>query len=835
VEEESKMTAGVKRFALSCALVIILAAAVAFAFLNRSVPETNALWPSLPFQSEDQWIVSQTAVSVIDFAQYARTGKAAPLSTLAISRMHADPARPALTFRVGSHDVAVSLATHVWDPDAYVELARREGASGQPGPVNDDIVNALLDLKLDTLRVQNDTVSIALQRDYRNPANHEAAAMLLAAFALREASGYFYDPRLVLSRAAAHLAVARAMRGGTSEPSDAGRLAAVMIDIDAGRTGPAVATLDALDRAHPIDAAQSWARALRRRATMDWRMVPDDRAPLIERLEYMRSVARMLGVSNSLEYIEHHDAEAVPDWGWRTLDFPMSVASGHVFVDDTIERTLSEAAAVLGVSRSPARGDLVAMLSREPAVSSIGRRPGRGIEVLDEGTWSAFYQRELAHVAMQGSEFYRGMLGAPDMAEKFERQVDALMGATPLWPIVLRLRIESECRCAFKEERLPKISATYRETMARMVPLIRQTPQRVPFLAWTWVEKSPHPSIAPINIIQPNQWFRTIYPTGTTFESRRMNAQRIIPNDFVAQADALHALAPWDPLVTINWSLITCRHGCTAEQERANFANIAEIHLTTMERFAERTGDPAASYRRICEIASDRCYGLADWYKSHDQFGDAAAASQQFFDRALDRVAASNGIEWLVRYYQKTGQAVQARRVAHAAADVGSARGIAALAGVYEREGNTAKARELFRQIFERYDEGEYLLSYLLRRADVSGTAASGTEYETLVQRYFDGTPESVATASLSGRPARGLMVRGVSTWNSKYFRKGDVIVAMDGVRVWKTRQASIQYERSFDAPLRYTVWRGNEYIDVVGPFRSYYYGVDAVEDPPRK
>ena len=823
------MTAGAKRVALFGVLAAVLIAAVVFAFLNRSVPESSALWPSLPFQTEDEWIVSQTAVSVVDLAQYARTGKAAPLSALTVSRIQPDPAGPGLKFRVGSRDVSISLRTHVWDPQAYVELARLEGAAGQPGKPNDDIVHALLDLKLDTLRKQNDAVSIALQNDYRNPSNHEAAALLLAVYALREASGYFYDPRLVLSRAAAHLAVARAMRGNTAEPSEAGQLAAIMVDIDAGRTGPAVTALDAFDAAHKSADVQAWSRALRRRATMDWRVAPDDHAPLVERLEYMRSLARMLGVSNSLQYIEQHDPEAIPDWGWRTLDFPMSIANGHVFVNDTIARTLVEAAVVLGLTRA----DVTAVLSREPAVSSIGRTSNRAIEVLDQGTWSAFYQRELAHVAMQGSEFYRAELGAPDEAEEFERKVDALMGATPLWPIVLRLRVESECHCGFKEEKRAQITATYRDTMARVAPLIRETPQRVPFLAWTWVEKSPHPSIAPINIIQPNQWFRTLYPTGTTFESRRMNVQKTIPNNFVVQADALHALAPWDPLVTINWSLVKCRYGCTAEQERANFSNIADFHLQTMERFAEKSADPAAAYRRVCELSADTCSELGDWYKWHDQFRDAAAAYQQFFDHSLDRVGASNGIEWLVRYYQKNGRGDQARRVAEGAAQVGSARGIAALAGVLERQGNITEAADLWRRTYTRYDDGEYLLSFLLRRADVTKTAPSGSDYDTLVKRYFDGTLEPVSTASLSGKPQRGLFVRTVTNWNEKYFQKGDIIVAMDGVRVWNQAQSAIIYERSFDAPLRYTVWRGDHYMDVEGPFRQYYYGVDTAEYPP--
>jgi hypothetical protein len=85
---------------------------------------------------------------------------------------------------------------------------------------------------------------------------------------------------------------------------------------------------------------------------------------------------------------------------------------------------------------------------------------------------------------------------------------------------------------------------------------------------------------------------------------------------------------------------------------------------------------------------------------------------------------------------------------------------------------------------------------------------------------------------SLEGSPTRGLYVQSTSDWNQRYFHKGDIIVAVDGIRVWKLAQSRIQYDRSFDAPLRYTVWRDGAYVDVEGPFRQHYYGVDAAEYP---
>ena len=572
----------------------------------------------------------------------------------------------------------------------------------------------------------------------------------------------------------------------------------------------------------------------RRRATHDWREPTPDSAALVERLEYMRAMARMLEAGASLEYLKTHAVEPAPDWGWRALDLPLTVENGHAFVDSTFERTLLEAVHVLGIHDPDAAKDAGAALSREPGVlvhrSKRRRRYPRPRRRLVE----RFYQRELAHVASRGSSFYRELYGSREDAEVFERRVDSRLGETPLWPIVRRLRVRTEPLTAEKA-RQDAVAAHYRETMARAAPMLVDRPQLVPYLAWLSIGETPG-GVAPIDIPQASLWFRTIFPAGTVFETRRMNVQRIIPDDFVAHADAIHELAPWDPEITINWSLVRCHRGCTPEQERANYANIAAYSVMAMRKFAYTDPDPVASLRRVCAVSAPDCATLADWLVSRDRFPEAAAAYEEFFRRGLDRVSVSNTVEWTVRYYQHAGRLAEAKRLARMAADVGSARGLRALAGVYDREGQFQQAAALYRQILARYDDGEDLLAYFMRQSDAAGKAAADPEYAVLLKRYFEGELQPAATASLSAAPTRGLFVNSTTWWNEKAgFRRGDVVVAIDGVRVWTMAQAAVLYDRSFDAPLRYTVWRGNRYLDVEAPFRRFYYGVDMSEYPRRQ
>jgi hypothetical protein len=802
-------------------LFVLTALAVLVMFRDRvlvSLLSSNTVpgFP-LPYRTEEEWIVSQTARAVVDLAAFAHAGSPVSLEELSVSTFTASiTPRRQITFQMGSRAVSIDLDTYVWDPDAYLTLARAAGVSaGRTAATDsDEIVAALVDLTADTLRAQSDVVSAALQADFRNSAHHEAAAFILTAFALRETSGVFYDPRLVLCRASAHLAVARAMRGAAGASTLAGELADIMLQIVGGRPGPAMRLLDTLERSDPPPAADAWSRALRRRITLDWRVPPSDAAPLVERLEYMRALARMVSSNASLEYLRKHEPEDVPDWGWRTLDLRFSVESGHLFVESTLAHTYAEAERMLGIRPSGnARTAVTAALTRQPGPSSVDHATPGVIHVIDDGMWSAFYQRHLAHVAMRGSEFYRDKYGSKGAAATFDTEVDRLLADVPLWLILQRLRVTTP--------------AEYRAAMTRVLPLLYERPDTVAYMAWTAI-LSPVKGAERIEAPQLLTWFSTPFPAGTAFEPRRLSAYPYIPTDVVAQIDALHDLSPWDPLITINWSVIRCKSRCTPEQERANYSLIADYSLASMKKFALLSPDPVGGLGRLCEISVDECPVLSDWLLSRDRFAEAADVAEKFVRDGRDRVQVSTSVEWLVRYYQRAGRTGDARRIAELAAEVGSASGLRALAGFHDRRGDHDRAEELYRDIYRRYDSGTDLLAFHLRRAEATGRTPDGVEYVTLIQKYFDGQIGGTPLGSPAVRPPRGLRVQQTTWWNEKAgLRQGDIVVAVDGVPVWTTEQYGVLYQKSFDAPLRFTVWRPHAYTDIEAPFRRYYYGVD--------
>jgi hypothetical protein len=89
------------------------------------------------------------------------------------------------------------------------------------------------------------------------------------------------------------------------------------------------------------------------------------------------------------------------------------------------------------------------------------------------------------------------------------------------------------------------------------------------------------------------------------------------------------------------------------------------------------------------------------------------------------------------------------------------------------------------------------------------------------------------ASVSLSAQQGRADEPRNEDEWIVSQTSSASGMTAVDGIEVWTPDQSRVLYDRSFDAPLRYTVWRVDGYLIVEGPFRQYYYGVDYVPYMP--
>ena len=155
----------------------------------------------------------------------------------------------------------------------------------------------------------------AISQNPLDPDAHERAALLLGAFALRDAAGRSTDVRPALCRLTSHLAVAAALRGAR-EPGVAGRLAEAVLVTLVGRERDALARLDALEVFAPTREVRAWARALRLRNTGDWRIAIDARdLTLLERLEEFRALVAGQDDGAALAWLDRRRPEPVARLG----------------------------------------------------------------------------------------------------------------------------------------------------------------------------------------------------------------------------------------------------------------------------------------------------------------------------------------------------------------------------------------------------------------------------------------------------------------------------------------------------------------------------------------
>ena len=186
------------KIVLRIALLGVLAV-VAFVWFQRGAPNpfrarqlgAASATVETAYKTEYAWAIREIAADISEMGRYRSS-------------------------RTGTPGVAETMVP--WHPDLMVPYAASQMAlAGDAKPSENDPADQhdkLLDASPDAILKANSVVSAALKRDMSNPRAHEAAALTLAAFAMREAAEGLSDTRWALNRMTAHLAMAQALRNG---------------------------------------------------------------------------------------------------------------------------------------------------------------------------------------------------------------------------------------------------------------------------------------------------------------------------------------------------------------------------------------------------------------------------------------------------------------------------------------------------------------------------------------------------------------------------------------------------------------------------------------------
>ncbi len=800
------------RRSLAVVVLLVLAGVLAWlapwsALRPAPAPTPCVRTVEAPWATEDEWLAGEVLRDLAEMTAWARDAARYRPPQVGVGVRPAPAGATALQLDVdlglGPGKRVVDLRHYVWSPEDYAPVAGAllATASLAATPPSEDpgLPGTLTNARAEVLAQADVSVSARLGRSLLDAGAHEDAALVLGAFALREAAGSFTDVRRLLCRLSAHLALAQALRSGAA-PSRAGRLAGATLLVLAARGADAATAVDALATdADP--AARAWTRALALRLDEDWRE-PPQKASLLERVARFRARAATVDQAQALQDLDRSgraDEAELPDWGRIAMHPLPKVPSGHRFIGTGLDlevRELQRARQAFGL---PALAD-------DEVVSAVNVPAQRcitttGPRVLGFGAFAAAFQRQAAFWFVMTDYFYRYGLGLPREADAARVALEGRLA-----------RLESLPTALVRAARSSPDRAAQADVATRAV----KQPEALTARVWAALEGT---NSGGCRNPDPRAWFPRACPFGTTHD--------LVHREFLfqqgAQADRMSAVSPRDyELLALRLKRgVTHAKSVSAVAELFGKRTAYDTRVVWYAAVVPATAEERLEHRRkLCELTAEYCTWLGDELVARGHDAEAAVAFQRALDESLDPVPVSHSLPFLARFYDQHGQPRKAREVAASAASVGSYGGLKTLARWFERHGDLAQAQAWYQGIQERYDATDRvsppLLGFYYRADHVLHDQRYAGRFEAATKELFPGGLQAFGEAERARPPARGLRLEREG-WRTLYhegLRAIDLIVAVDGWSVADVDQFDVIMELD-DAPeVGIVVWRHGRYLD---------------------
>lgn len=792
-----------------------------------------------PFQNEPQFIVETIATDLAEqiyFAKFHRLPDkkffyvcatetsdsllGAPVYDMEIDL---DAKHPALKAKL-------DVNGPIWSPEVYQDLtttlARSIGLAANPNVSEEGtgLLEKLTDGLATTIEEENEQVSKALEDDFTNPALHEKAALVLAAFTLREHSGAFYEIRSPLCRITSHLAMARYLAGDA--PGLNGQMAGAMLQVLMNNQTEALAELRGLPTNQPPVLA--WSRALTAEITGDYRT--------LEKLDGLSQV-ECIGWYAALNHSANSDVawdklsnsqKTVVDFARIAGEQNYSVELGHVLLEYWLRMEFQE----LGTIYKLSHGNNIKNVKKDEVVRVLNEMPDRcftegsnpGIHVIGWGLWAGFFQRQLCNAIKQDFYFMQSRWGVPDDARTFSTNCEAAFNGLRLYPFVRRFNSVDE------EEYHKSVDDGFKVTVA--------TPQLVPAECWNFLcynlrdgvgyNPNPHPHI--------NEWHRHNPLPGTAYnlQPRLYHPSPTVWPNAYELFDRLRERAPYD--MDLLYYIYRLRYNMHPSFERAKelfgpilpYSDMASVYVA---RAAWDEPDKYETYMlQAAGINPSRYFELADYLMKQNDDDKTAEIIEKGKALDPDSVRASYYSGWLIKYYLKKGKMEEARKEADFAGEVYSRRGLMAKAEFLETTGDYNGAFEWYSNIEERYNDSGPVTAFCIRYKARTKDTRFDAEIQKRFGKLFPNGVEKVSLKDFNAPPPDGAMFGGTSELLKKAgLNEGDVIVAVYGLRVHNCPQ--YQYERDLgnNPELDIIVWKAREqrYDEVKAMVPNRLFGVD--------
>jgi tetratricopeptide (TPR) repeat protein len=797
-----------------------------------------------PFQDESQFIV-ETIVSdlaeQVFYARYHQLPNPKHFSVRAVEKPDSPFGAPVYQLQIALKpwrpDLKIELKVNgpIWSPDVYqgvaAALAKKVGLeTAKPKrPADTALLLGLTDGKAITIEKENEALSEDLEGDFSNPALHEEAAVLLGAFTLREHSGDFYEIRSPLCRMTAHLAMAQFLAVGRP-PSVNGRVAEAMLFTLMNNQ---IAALEKLGGIETNDeAVAQWVRTLQADNTSDYRPLAESRnlSP-IERIAWFQAFVRSVDTDIAWEKLAD-DEKLTPDFTRTANEASYSVGTGHQLVRVSLPLELKEIASVYKLSQGQAvtQEELASKLNEMPArCFATNGNGGTKVRVIDWGQWAMFFERQLGHAIQHNFDFLENKWGVPDKAQQFSTNCDQAFGALRLYPFVRRFN------CTNEASYHTAVDDGFRVTVA--------TPQLTPAECWNYLcYRGPSKEVyKPNSNPHLSEWHKHNPPPGTAYNPRpRFDHRSLIERpDANTRVDTMHTLAPYDRNISYNLIRIEYKKQPTYEQCQEVYKLVLPYATYAMAAVADTVQDQPDRYEELMSRAAAldpaRYYNLGDYFRARQMEDKAAKYFEKGNDLCSDSVKASYYASWLVKYYLKKGETQKAQSIADKAGGVYSAVGLEAKAEFFEATGKYDEAFEWYAKEEKRYDKPDPLISFCIRYKAKAGDTRFDAELNSRVLKLFPKGIEKVDLKDFQSAPADGVLLQKENDLVSKARMKtGDIIVAVNGIRVHNLPQYLQGRETSMAPEMTLIVWQGNQYREIKASPPNHRFGVDMGDYPAK-
>jgi hypothetical protein len=517
----------------------------------------------------------------------------------------------------------------------------------------------------------------------------------------------------------------------------------------------------------------------------------------------------------------------------QTIDFVRvaheenySVEMGHQLLRMSIPLELQEIQSVYELShrKKLSRGGLVPALNELPErCFTTGSGGAVHVRIIGWGQWAMFFQRHFCHAVHQNYYFMKFKWCVPDDAKEYADRCEKEFAGLRLYPFVQKFNCTN--------------AGPYRKSVDDCFKVIVATPQLVPAGCWNWLNM--RVSYAPMYLPQPGpldiEWFNYNPPPGTVYDlGARLYQQSLLNHaDPIGHYLKLHQMAPYDYRIANLLVAKRFNNHPTYDQAMALYDAVLPYSVTALQTVANTCySNQPDQYEKwtlqAAELNPAGYYNLADfaWHHTNDDlaaiYDDKACAANP------DSVSVANHAEWRVRYYLKKGQTDKAREIADFAGEVYSAGGLAAKAVFMETTSNYDGAFEWFAKIEERYDNPNRLIDFCQRYKKLTGDTRFDAELQKRIPKLFPKGMEKVALGDFHEEPADGVLIQGQNDLlRSAGLKQGNVIVALNGIRVRNFEQYCYVRESLGTPELVLIVWQGHIYHEIKSSPPNHRFGVD--------